>query len=185
MQRNSKITFHFAGFALFSCGMTCFLVLGEFAPLKSSIRQGLFHKLTAFSQYKSRREETLCKRQDKHEVAGLTRCYCACLSTASCLFYWPAVIYCIFEEVSRLFFHEQKPLSIKGFFCLLSLLKIYSNSFSRHFNTRLQTRLEVHDSIIAVYVIVNCFVFVLFFFSVFFSFSNIYRITKQRLHIIT
>lgn len=69
MHRNLRITFHLAGFALFRCGMTCFLALVDFAPKESSIRQGLFHKLSASLSIRAQGKRRLY--EDKHE-AGLT-----------------------------------------------------------------------------------------------------------------
>lgn len=98
MQRNLWITFHLAGFALFKCGMTCFVALVDFAPNESSIRQALFLKLNASLSYKSTREETLVR-----QTRGWpTRNYCACVGSGPDVGSIGRASYCI-SEVSIIF----------------------------------------------------------------------------------
>ena len=97
MQRNPEITFHFTGFALFRCRTTCLFAFVDFARLILLNRQGLFHYLTASLTLRAQGK----RQEGKHEVAELTRRYCACASRRLLCFLIFSIGYLSVIAVSR------------------------------------------------------------------------------------
>lgn len=127
MQRNPWITFHLAGFALFRCGMTCFVALVDFAPNESSIRQALFLKLNASLSYKSTREETLVRKTNTRLADALLLRMRRWRTRRR--FYWSRGI---LHFRSVYYFFVNKPCLSEDF--VFYRLKIHSNSRSRLFD---------------------------------------------------